>query len=99
MKKMPFWIAVLATMALAAGCSGMKESANQAVAAAESALAAIKDDATKYAPEALQAVESQLAGLKTSLAKGDYKAVMASAPNVTSAVSSLNDTVASKKSE
>jgi LysM repeat protein len=34
----------------------------------------------KYTPEALQPVESQIAELKASLARGDYKAVTATAP-------------------
>jgi hypothetical protein len=99
MFKSSVWLAALAAVALVAGCSSMKEPASKAVASAETALASIKDDAAKYAPEALQPVESQVAELKANLAKGDYKAVMASAPNVTSAISSLRDTVSAKKAE
>ncbi len=77
----------------------MKEPATQAVSSAEASLAAIKDTAAKYAPDALQSVESQVAALKDSLAKGDYKAVMASVPNVTSAISSLKDAATAKKAE
>lgn len=99
MIKTSFWLAVLTATTLVAGCSGMKEPATKAVASAEAALAFIKDDAAKYAPDALQPVESQVTELKANLAKGDYKAVMASAPNVTSAISSLRDTVAAKKAQ
>jgi hypothetical protein len=97
--KSSFWFAALIAVALVAGCSNMKEPASKAVASAETALASIKDDAAKYAPDALQPVESQVDALKADLAKGDYKAVMASAPNVTSAISSLRDTVSAKKAE
>jgi uncharacterized phage infection (PIP) family protein YhgE len=99
MFKSSVWLAAFAAVVLVTGCSNMKEPANQAVASAETALASIRDDAAKYAPEALQPVETQVADLKANLAKGDYKAVMAAAPNVTSAISSLRDTVSAKKSE
>lgn len=94
-----FWLSALCAVALVAGCSSMKEPADKAVAAAETSLAAIKDDAAKYAPEALQPVESQMASLKESLTKKDYKAVMAAAPAVNTAISGLKDTVATKKAE
>lgn len=93
------WLCALLALALVAGCSNMKEPATQAVAGVDSALAAVRDDAAKYAPEALAPVDAQVTALKASLAKQDYKAVMAAAPNATSAVSSLKETVAAKKTE
>jgi hypothetical protein len=98
MRPNPRWI-VLAAALLVFGCASQKEPAEKAVAAAESSLAAIRDEAAKYAPEALQGVESTLAGVKDKLAKGDYKAVLAESPQLTAAVNSLNETVASKKVE
>ncbi len=97
--KRSFWLAALCALAFIAGCSGLKEPATQAVASAETSLAAIKDIAAKYAPDALQSVESQLTALKDSLAKGDYKAVMASAPNITAAIGSLKDAATAKQAE
>ncbi|MEJ0036587.1 MAG: hypothetical protein WDO68_10945 [Gammaproteobacteria bacterium] len=91
--------AALCALALIAACSNLKEPATQAISAAEASLAPVKEAAAKYAPEALQSVESQIASLKDNLAKGDYKAVMASAPTVTSAISGLSDTVAAKTKE
>ena len=92
------WLIVAAAL-LATGCANQKEPAEKAVAQVESALAAVKDEAAKYAPDALQGVESTLAGIKDKLAKGDYESVLAEAPQVTSAVSSLKETVATKKAE
>jgi paraquat-inducible protein B len=62
-------------------------------------VAEVKDAAAKFAPSDLQGVESSLAALKEKIAKGDYKAVLAEAPALTSAVDSLKQTVATKKSE
>lgn len=100
MKRKSLWLTGLcAAVLIVAACANLKEPATQAVASAESALAAMKDDAAKYAPDALAPVEAEVASLKASLDKKDYKAVMASAPNVTKAIAGLKDTVAAKKAE
>lgn len=100
-KKFPLkslWLAAAATLVIA-GCAGQKAPATQALNAAETALAAIKDDAAKYLPGDLQGVESTLAGLKDSLQKGDFKAVLAGAPALTNQIASLKDAAMAKKTE
>lgn len=92
------WLS-LATALLIVGCANQKEPAMKLVADAESALAGIKEDAAKYAPADLQSVEASVASLKDNAAKGDYKAVLAGAPAVMSAIDSLKAAVAAKKSE
>jgi hypothetical protein len=100
MKRKSLWLTALcAATLIVAACANLKEPATQAVASAESSLAALKDEAAKYAPEALASVEAEVASLKASLDKKDYKAVMASAPKVTTAITSLKDAVAAKKAE
>lgn len=88
-----------ASLLVLAACAGQKGPATAAVQAAESALAAVKDEAAKYAPTDLQGVETTLANLKGSLEKGDYKAVVDGAPALTSAISSLKSAAEAKKSE
>jgi hypothetical protein len=80
------------------GCS-KKEPATQAIAGVESALATVKEEAQKYVPDQLQAVNAQIAAAKDSLAKGDYAAVIASAPTITSAIGDLKTAAAAKKAE
>jgi hypothetical protein len=80
---------ILAIAVLAVGCASQKEPATRAVADAEAALAAVRDQAARWAPDQLQSVESALAGLKDSLGKGDYKAVLAAAPKLVTDVSEL----------
>lgn len=88
----------LATVALiAAGCSMQKKPANEAVSSIEASLADIKEDAAKYAPDGLKGVESTLAQLKENLSKEDYKSVLAGAPELTKAVSSLKEAVVTGK--
>jgi hypothetical protein len=90
---------VLAVTLLAIGACSMQKPATQAVSAAESALSALKDDAARYLPTELQGAESSLASLKDSLGKGDYKAVMASAPALMTSLAGLKTSVAGKLEE
>jgi hypothetical protein len=99
MKTLSVWL--LATLAACAlvGCVNQKAPAEQAVASAESALAAIRDEAQKYAPEQLQVVDGQLNSMKDNLSKGNYPAVLAASKDVNTAISGLKDSADSKKAE
>jgi hypothetical protein len=99
MKKQSAWLLASLAALVLVGCAGQKEPAEKALASAQSALATIHDAAQKYAPDQLQAVETQLAGVKDSLAKGDYKGVLAAAPALSTAISSLKDTADAKQKD
>jgi len=92
MKKPSFWVLATLAAVLIAACANQRAPAEQAVTAAESALTNIRDMANRYAPDQLQAVDAQLNGVKDSLAKGDYKGVMAAMPALNNAISNLKDT-------
>jgi len=97
-KQYSWWLA--ATLALLlVGCASQKGPAQQAIASAETALAAVRDQAQKYVPDQLQAVEAQLQAAKDAFAKGDYKAVVATAPALSSAISTLGSAAAAKADE
>jgi hypothetical protein len=99
MKKQSVWLLATLAAVLVVGCANQKAPAEQAVAGAETALAAVRDDAQKYVPDQLQAVDSQLAALKDSLTKGDYKGVLTGAPTLNSAIRSLKDAAEAKKAD
>jgi len=99
MKNQSVWLLATLAAALVVGCANHKAPAEQAVAGAETDLAAVRDEAHKYVPDQLQAVDSQLAALKDSLAKGDYKAVVTGAPTLNSAIRSLKDAAEAKKAD
>jgi len=99
MKKSSLWVLATLAAVLIAGCASQKAPAEQAVAAADSALTNIRDMATHYAPDQLQAVDAQLNSAKDSLNKGDYKAVLAAMPGINSAISNLKDTASAKQQE
>jgi hypothetical protein len=91
-------LCVLLAAVVIVGCS-KKQPAEQAIAGVESALAPVKEVAQKYVPDQLQAVNAQIEAAKDSLGKGDYAAVIASAPKITSAIGDLKTAAAAKKDE
>ena len=99
MKKLSVWLLAAFVAALVMSCANQKAPAEQAIAGAETSLAAVRDVAQKYAPDQLQAVEDQLKGLKDSLAKGDYRGVLTGAPTVNSAITSLKEAAETKRAE
>jgi hypothetical protein len=92
------FLVVFVGLSLAA-CASDKGPAEQAVKAAEDALAAVKAEATKYVPDQAKAVEDGVAAMKASLQKGDYKAVLAAAPDLTAKAQALGAAAAAKKTE
>jgi hypothetical protein len=99
MNKQFTWLLAALVAVLMVGCAMDKGPAEQAVASAETSLAAVRDMAQKYVPDQLQAVETQLGTVKDTLAKGDYKGVLAAAPALSTAISNLKDAAAQKQAE
>jgi len=92
-------LAIAATTLLFTGCARQKNEATKALTAIESSVSALKEEGTKYAPVAYQGVESTLSTLKDSLAKEDYKSVLAGTPELTKAVDTLKTAIASGKQQ
>jgi hypothetical protein len=92
-------LGVVAATLLFTGCARQKDEATKALSAIETSVSALKEDGTKYAPVAYQGVESTLNTLKDSLAKGDYKSVIAGTPELNKAVDSLKTAIASGKEQ
>ena len=99
MKRSSLWVLATLAAVLIAGCQNQRAPAEQAVQAADSALTNIRDMASHYAPDQLQAVDAQLSGVKDSLAKGDYKGVLAAVPALNTAIGNLKDTATAKQEE
>jgi entry exclusion lipoprotein TrbK len=99
MKKYSVLLLAAVAAVLLSGCNTQKGPAEQAVAGAQAALEAVRDDAQKYAPEQLGGVEAKLSDMKGSFEKGDYAGVLAAAPGMTAAISSMKDAAVAKKNE
>jgi hypothetical protein len=93
----PLLIAIV-TLSLA-GCASDKGPAELAIKAAEDAVASVKGEAAQYVPDQLKSVEDGIAALKESFGKGDYKAVLAAAPDLTAKARALGDLAKTKKEE
>jgi hypothetical protein len=95
-KKILAGVAATAFLALAA-CSTQKGPATEAVNAAQTALATVRDEAAKYLPSDLQGVEASFNALKDQLAKKDFKSVLANAPALMTSINSLVDATSARK--
>ncbi len=98
MLKRSSWL-MIAAVAFAAACSSQKVPAQAAVAAAEQAFAAVKDEASKYLPDEVKGVQDSLDSAKASLAKGDYQAALTEAQALPAKISALSSAIATKKAE
>ena len=99
MKNRIIGLLLLSAAIVVGGCSNQKEPAQQAIAAAETALSAVRESAQKYVPDQLAAVDAQIAAAKDSLGKGDYAAVLAAGPKITAAIGDLKNAASAKKAE
>ena len=99
MKKHSVLLSAALAVVLLVACNTQKGPAEQAVASAQAALDAVRDDAQKYAPEQLGGVEGKLSEVKGSFQKGDYAGVLAAAPGLTSAIAGMKDAISAKKAE
>ncbi len=99
MKKQSIWLLAALTAVLIIGCNMQKGPAEQALASAQQGLDAVRDAAMKYAPEQLGGVDAQLSDMKGKFQQGDYAGVVAGAPAMMTAISSLKDAAAAKKAE
>src|SRR5262245_33964790 len=85
---------------LLAGCGARdKGPAETALKAAEEALNVAKVEASKYLPDQMRSLESALAAAKEKFKGGDYQAVLAEGPLITSKAQELASAAAAKKEE
>ena len=92
-------ILCLVALVLLSACASEKAPAEQAIKAAETAVAGVKAEAAKWVPDQAQALDASLASVKDKFAKGDYKAVLAEAPALTSRANAVATAAAAKKAE
>ena len=92
-------LAITAATLLATSCARQKNEATKALTAIETSVNALKDEGTKYAPEAYNGINSTLKMLKDSLAKEDYKTVLAGTPELQKSVETLKTAIASGKQQ
>lgn len=91
------WTGLLLASLMLLACGGQKEPAEKAVAEAEAAISALREDAARFAPEQLKGLEDELAQLKDNLAKQNYPAVLKLARELTKSIGVTNETVAAEK--
>ena len=98
MRRVKAMLWVMALMVLSA-CASDKAPAEQAIKAAEAAVAEVRAEAGKWLPDQVRALEASLTSVKDKFAKGDYKAVLAEAPAIASRAKEVATAAAAKKME
>jgi len=93
------WTALLFASLLIVACGGQKEPAERAVADADAAIAAVREDAARFVPDQLKELEDSLALLKDNLAKEKYPAVLTAARELNRTINTVNETVATEKAK
>ena len=88
---------VLFVAVLLSACASEKVPAETALKAAESAVNTTVAEASKYVPDQAKALQDNLNSLKDSFAKGEYKTVLAGAPDLTAKTRAVADAAAAKK--
>ena len=88
----------LAALVLLSACASDKAPAEQAVRAAETAVAVVGGSASP-APAQARSLDAALASVKDKFAKGEYKAVLAEAPALATQAKSVAAAAAAKKAE
>jgi hypothetical protein len=89
----------LAALVLLSACASDKAPAEQAVKAAEAAVAEVKAEAAKWVPDQARSLDAALASVKDKFAKGEYKAVLTEAPALATQAKSVAAAAAAKKAE
>ena len=89
----------LAALVVLSACASDKAPAEQAVKAAETAVANAKVEAAKWVPDQARSLDAALASVKDKFTKGDYKAVLAEAPALATQAQSVASAAAAKKAE
>jgi hypothetical protein len=89
----------LAALVLLSACASDKAPAEQAIKAAEAAVAEVKAEAAKWVPDQARSLDAALASVKDKFAKGEYKAVLAEAPALATQAKSIAAAAAAKKAE
>jgi hypothetical protein len=98
LKRTSLYGTLVFVMALAAACSNQKEPAQKALDDASAAVNhSLTPDADKYAPKRVTALQGKLAELKSNFDAKSYAAVIAAAPDVTTAAKDLTRVVATDK--
>jgi capsule polysaccharide export protein KpsE/RkpR len=89
--------ALLAAMGLVTACASQQAAAERAVAAAESALTAIQDEAKRWMPGDLASVEAALVGVKEKLTARDFTGAAADAQALAARIATLAQAVETKQ--
>lgn len=99
MKKTLGLVLLLVVGLALASCGAQKQAATTAIASAETAWTAARDNVAKILPDDAKGIDDALTAAKASLEKGDVKAALASAQELPGKITALTASLEAKKAE
>jgi uncharacterized protein YukE len=99
MKRFGLLAMVLAVVLLLPACGVQKKAAETAIAGAETALAAVKDQAVNVAPDEVKAIEDAIAAAKVSVESGEFKAAIDATKDLPAKIQEMQAGLAAKTEE
>lgn len=93
MRSMRSWIGLVAAVGISAGCNNARRSAEAALGAADSAVAAVTPEASKVVPEQLGPLTARLSTARSAFEERDYEGALAGARDVQAMAQRIQDSI------
>lgn len=87
------WIGLMAAVWISAGCNNARRSAEDALEAADSAVAVVTPEATKVVPEQLGPLTARLSTARSAFDERDYESALAGARDVQEMAQRIQDSI------
>ena len=93
MRSMRSWIGLMAAVGISAGCNNARRSAEAALEAADSAVAAVTPEASKVVPEQLGPLTARLSTARSAFDERDYEGALAGSRDVQAMAQRIRDSI------
>lgn len=93
MCSMRSWIGLMAAVGISAGCNNARRSAEAALAASDSAVAAVTPEASKVMPEQLGPLTGRVSTARSAFEAGDYEGALAGARDAQAMAQRIQDSI------
>jgi hypothetical protein len=93
MRSMRSWIGLMAVVGISTGCNSARRNAEAALAAADSAVAAVTPEASKVVPEQLGPLTARMSTARSAFTEGDYEGALAGARDAQAMAVLIQDSI------
>jgi hypothetical protein len=93
MRSMRSWIGLMAVVGISTGCNSARRNAEAALAAADSAVAAVTPEASRVVPEQLGPLTARMSTARSAFTEGDYEGALAGARDAQAMAVLIQDSI------